>query len=108
MLIQPLIENSIKHAQLHLVEKPEISLSVKKQNQILLVSLKDNGKGRTVTVNKIHQSKAISILQKRIDEINLKMNNKVENAFEITDLKNENNLPIGTECIIRLPYYEMV
>jgi len=108
MLIQPLIENSIKHAQLHLIKYPEIKFHIAKKDRLLLISLKDNGKGRSGEFNKVHNSKALSILEKRIKEINLKGGISPGSQFVINDLKNGNDLQTGTECVIKLHYFELL
>lgn len=45
LIIQPLVENSIKHGILPKKEGGEISISIKQQGQIILLEIKDNGVG---------------------------------------------------------------
>lgn len=45
MLIQPFIENALKHAGLDQAEHPLVRLEVKEENDLLLVTVRDNGQG---------------------------------------------------------------
>jgi hypothetical protein len=45
LLIQPLVENAIKHGAAPLLDKGEIKIAISKQNNDLLLLIKDNGRG---------------------------------------------------------------
>jgi len=102
MLIQPLLENSIKHGLLPRKEGGEIEVKIDQELEYLLVTVRDNGIGRArareLAEAKKHQSKGIDLLKKRLDYLNLK--NKT-NAFRIVyeDLFEEGH-PAGT--VVRL------
>jgi LytS/YehU family sensor histidine kinase len=102
MLIQPLLENSIKHGLLPRREGGEIEVKIDQELEYLLVTVRDNGigraKARELVEAKKHQSRGIDLLKKRLDYLNLK--NKT-NAFRIVfeDLFEEGH-PAGT--VVRL------
>jgi len=102
MLIQPLLENSIKHGLLPRREGGEIEVKIDQELEYLLVTVRDNGigraKARELVEAKKHQSRGIDLLKKRLDYLNLK--NKT-NAFRIVfeDLF-EDGHPAGT--VVRL------
>jgi two-component system sensor histidine kinase YesM len=70
LLIQPLIENSIKHGLIGLEKKGIISLSIKKKGDRLIIILRDNGKG----VDKVRLTK---LLDKDKNYKPIKLPNKV-------------------------------
>ena len=45
LLLQPIVENAIKHGGSNMYEKGEISIQVYPKNKDLIVLIKDNGKG---------------------------------------------------------------
>ena len=107
MIIQPYIENCIKHAfgeatviegmiQLHLFWKDEK----------LLCRIEDNGIGREKAATKKseqkHKSAALSITAQRLQLTSSSLNQKF--YFEIIDKKDSNEVPTGTIVIFALPY----
>ena len=101
MLIQPLIENSIKHGILPKKKGGEIEVMVAQEVDHLLVTVRDNGIGRQKArerVSKKHVSKGVELLRKRLEYLNLKNNTKV-NRIEYEDLY-EGGRPSGT--LVRL------
>ncbi len=80
MLIQPIIENSFVHAfdQNHL--QPIIKLIIRIKIDYLEIIIEDNGKGNTtqITQNKTHDSKALKIINERLQLLN---HNIEENIF---------------------------
>jgi LytS/YehU family sensor histidine kinase len=73
MIIQPFVENAIKHGLLHLEAKKELSLTFKLANDILSCTIKDNGIGRekSKAINerkaKNHQSFSTKSIQNRFE-----------------------------------------
>ncbi len=81
MLIQPLIENSIKHGKVHTLKHGKIIVEFKRaENDILLCSVSDNGVGfKKSAENKIHRiktSKGLNIVKERINLLNKKYGEK--------------------------------
>lgn len=67
MLIQPFIENVIKHGGLHNINEAQIKLTFEKENKYLKVSITDNGIGfNSENEDIFKRSHAISMLRSRI------------------------------------------
>jgi len=69
MLLQPIIENSIKHGEIHKLSNGKITIEIKQENNILICAISDNGIGRVKAEkkqNKHHHSKAMGIISDRI------------------------------------------
>ncbi len=74
MLIQPFIENAIKHAGLHNVNTAQIKLTFTKENEYLKIEIADNGKGFNAEGEDIFKrSHAITMLRTRIRLIFIRM-----------------------------------
>jgi LytS/YehU family sensor histidine kinase len=107
MILQPLVENAIRHGISNKKEgKRHIKISFWKENESLLCSVEDNGVGRAASCQiskntKMHESKALSITEHRLQL--LEKNNCVSASFEIQDLIDESQKPIGTKVILRFP-----
>lgn len=71
MLIQPIVENAIKHGVSNLKENGHILIEIKLLNSaILLVNVIDNGNDWTISKNSTSKSKAILVLKERIELLN--------------------------------------
>lgn len=105
MLIQPLIENAIKHGISGVKEKGIINVRFFNDNGIFTISVKDNGIGRSAAKknkNSDHSGKALSIIRERLELLNEK--NKTD-IHRIRFIDHENNSePAGTEAIITLMF----
>jgi LytS/YehU family sensor histidine kinase len=107
LLIQPYLENAIWHGIMNLPEgkKGEVAIVVKPVNDHIEIVISDNGIGRSkakLLTQISHQSKGMSINQKRIEAINYLL--KTHNAtIELIDLFDNNGAPSGTKVIIKLP-----
>ena len=105
MIIQPFIENSIEHGQLHTIKEGGfIKINFRKNGNMLEVELIDNGVGRKGAEmnrkSKEHKSMAMSITKQRIDNLNKKY--KTEGFLQIEDYNKE--LQTGTKILLSLPY----
>lgn len=70
MLIQPFIENAIKHGALHLLPQPEIRLDITLSESAVKVCVSDNGCGFIPEVKfQANQSHAVGIIQDRLSVI---------------------------------------
>ena len=107
MLIQPYVENSIKHGVFHLQGKKELLLTIRAaEEDVIEVIIDDNGIGRERSreINKsrmAHDSFATAANEKRIDLINQSADKKT--ALKIIDKVNRDGLPAGTTVIISIP-----
>jgi hypothetical protein len=108
LLLQPYIENSIRHG-IRYKKGGEglIQVNIGKKNGGVLVSIEDNGIGREAAKkykSEYHiqyQSKGMSINEDRIKMLNASGEKKIE--FSLTDLYNANNEAAGTRVDIYLP-----
>lgn len=108
MLIQPFIENSIKHGFIYNIKNPKITIQFEiKDESVLVCSIEDNGVGRAKSKelnknNKTHKSKGTFITNERLDLLN-RTQSKKGYRFETIDLYNEFNIAIGTRVNIYIP-----
>ncbi len=104
MITQPFIENSIEHGQLHTIEGGFIHVTFAKSNNMLEVSIEDNGVGRKSSEKnkkgKEHNSMAMQITSERIKNLNKK--HRSDGYVLIEDYNKI--LETGTKVLISLPY----
>jgi ligand-binding sensor domain-containing protein/two-component sensor histidine kinase len=108
MLLQPFIENSIKHGLKYVEGKRgSIEVNFEEKDNMLECSVTDNGIGRTKAGEMIrssketyHKSTALIVTQERLDL--LKGNEKVK-SLEIIDLYDAAGTASGTKVIVRVP-----
>jgi ligand-binding sensor domain-containing protein len=111
MLLQPFIENAIKHGlkftELDQIRRGFINIEFVEENNILICSISDNGVGRAkaeelnhVSKEKYHTSTALIVIQERLEL--LKENYDIQ-TLEIIDLYDENQNALGTKVIVRIP-----
>lgn len=105
MLLQPFVENSIKHGILHLKERRGfIKLSFDELDDMLICVVEDNGIGR-VTSAEInaksyginHESSALKITSERLILLN-----KNKNSVNVLDVLDEIGIIQGTKVIIKI------
>lgn len=107
MIIQPFIENAVKHGLLHKTKGiKQLNIDFKKED-LLICTVTDNGVGRAkstqiqVRQGRNRTSFATSATQKRLDILNETYQQKI--GLKIIDLV-ENNEAKGTKVILRVPY----
>jgi len=108
MLLQPFIENSIKHGVTHNTGKRgRIDLRFEEKDGMLECSVSDNGIGRkkSEAINKAsrdpaHKSAALDVTQERLD---LFVSGGTSGTMEIVDLLDEAGQAAGTKVVLRLP-----
>lgn len=88
MLIQPFVENAIKHGLLHKKGIRKLVVKFKQENNRLLVEVRDNGIGRKASAelksnqNKKHQSFSTSSIQNRIKLLNATRSRPIEIVYD--------------------------
>ncbi len=109
MLIQPYVENAIKHGLLHKQGPKRLSVdfSLNPQLKRIIITIEDNGIGRkqgTVLAEKRrkHRSFATHSLNNRIEILNQLLQESVE--IEIIDKQNDQSQATGTLVMIKLPF----
>jgi len=110
MLIQPFIENSIKHGFKNKKEKGFIKLTFTKTGNLLVCEIEDNGIGRKQSelikrqsLSTNHQSLGTQVTSERFEA--LTSINK-EAGFTIIDLNDETGKACGTKVIVKIPFEE--
>lgn len=106
MLIQPYVENSIWHGLMPKESDGLLELILKKQDQNILITIRDNGVGREKgnLEKKYHISKGMSLTAQRIQTLESTSNKKFMTT--IIDLKDEQGRPAGTEVNLVVPFDE--
>lgn len=108
MIIQPYVENAIKHGLLHKKNDKRISIYFTLNNQVLIITIEDNGIGRyksneiNKSRSKTHKSFSTQANKKRIEILN-QDKDKLKTGVEIIDLYDEQKRPLGTRVIIEVP-----
>lgn len=108
MLLQPFVENSIKHGLKYLDGKRGcIEVNFTEKDNLLECSVSDNGIGRvkSAELNRssketYHQSTALIVTQDRLSMIH---SDKVLKSLEIIDLYDDFEKAEGTKIIVRIP-----
>lgn len=101
MLIQPFVENSIKHGFKNIKYIGRLSIRFKEENNTIAVEIVDNGSGLSPHHDPKLQSKALHIFNQRKKGIEQKFNKKI--TFELTDIKTHNGAGKGVSVVIHLP-----
>lgn len=107
MLLQPFVENAIKHGLLHQSGNKEVKITFETVNADLVITIDDNGIGRQKSnelnqiKNKKHQSFATDALQNRVNLLNQYTQKNI--SIEIIDKYSVIEKPIGTKVIIKIP-----
>ncbi len=102
MMIQPLVENSVKHAELKKVERPYIKVLIETENNLLAIHVKDNGTGiRKEAVETDRLSHSLSVIKSRLD---LLFNGKADaNNQPVFSIKTIPEINEGTSVTFYLP-----
>ncbi len=106
MIIQPFVENAIKHGLLHKKGKKVLNITFKTEGGILNCFITDNGIGRERSAEikkrspQHHRSFATRATEKRLSLINDNREKKI--ILTITDLQ-ENGMASGTSVLLQIP-----
>lgn len=107
MLLQPYIENALKHGLLHKKGQKNLTISFKKDDDNLLITINDNGIGRQKSneLNALRTNKpqpfATEAMSNRIDLLNESNHQKMELSY--VDNFDKNGDSAGTTVLIKLP-----
>lgn len=112
MLIQPYIENAIRHGLMNLKVPGQITVAFDMKGNNLQCTITDNGIGRAKAAllgsNRLrnHRSAGMEITQKRVALLNQEATGEDEKGVIIIDLHNAAKESIGTQVILTLPVYK--
>jgi len=107
MLIQPHVENAIWHGLLQKDTRGTVEVSLKKENDQLIITIQDDGVGRKKakelkSKNAVKKkSMGVAITQDRLKLISSIYN--IESTVDVEDLCSEDGQPKGTRIRIKLP-----
>lgn len=108
MLLQPYVENSIRHGIRYRNDKNgKITVSMKLIDKYVVCTIEDNGIGRQLSglykgsQGIEYQSKGMSLTAERIKVVNETSQEKITSSIE--DIQDENNVTAGTKVTIRFP-----
>lgn len=108
LLIQPFIENAIKHGIKGKKGKGLINLSIINDGNILKCIVEDNGVGRDLTMknkkDRAHVSLGTQVTMERLEILQQEKNSKA--GVQIIDLMDESGIGIGTKIILNIPFEE--
>lgn len=107
MLIQPFVENAIKHGLKNMNGDGILNIDFKMEKDLIKCSVTDNGIGRDMAgKNKPegHQSLGMQVTQERLDM--LKQEKKVNCHYIIDDLRDVNGKASGTRVDVAIPFEE--
>ncbi len=109
MLIQPFIENAIRHGLFNKIGEKKLSVSIlNNEEEHLTCIIKDNGIGRqaSAVIKKNsgiqRTSLGLHITNERIELVKQVYHKDIK--IDIIDLTDESNIALGTEVIISIPY----
>lgn len=105
MLIHTFVENALKHGVRRLKKQGCIMIEIKKESDVCLAIIRDNGIGRQAAAQYAGEStgKGLEILDKILDLYY--DTQKVRITYRIRDLINDSGEALGTEVIITIPVY---
>jgi len=112
MLIQPYVENSMRHGLRHRMgEEGFIRINILQEGDKLVIIVEDNGIGREQAARYKtrehieYQSRGMSLTADRIRLINTAKGDNIR--VEVVDLKNIDGKATGTRVIMRFPRYDL-
>ncbi len=107
LLIQPFVENAIKHGLAHRASKGRLRLSISGTNEQVLCLVEDNGIGRAKAAEVLansrrhHISRGMHTSNERIAMLSSISDNDFD--IKVIDLQDENGQPAGTRVEILIP-----
>lgn len=107
MIVQPFLENAIKHGIRHLTGNGKLSLTVERDDHNVYIYIEDNGIGRAAAIefNKINASEHIShgslITTRRVEAYNKAHNTSIE--LKVIDLFDAKGKASGTRVELLIP-----
>jgi LytS/YehU family sensor histidine kinase len=101
MLLQPFVENAIKHGLQNLNYPGKLSLTFTEVKDHINVEILDNGTGMQQNKTKNHNSKALGIFEQR--KKGIERRSKKELTFEIQNLGDLDSAKHGVRVFLKIP-----
>jgi hypothetical protein len=103
LITQPFVENAIWHGLLRIADNriPTLTVNVLNQNNQPIIEIIDNGAGRNMKNGNINNSKGSQLVRDKITYLN-RLSPNLQFDFQIIDLVDIKQKPIGTKIIIQL------
>lgn len=108
LIIQPFVENAIKHGLDPKKEKGKLLISINKEGSQIQITINDNGIGRkksnelSHSTKKHHKSFGVELTNERLENIGKTMGAKA--SLQIADSKDDNGNVCGTMVVLTIPY----
>ncbi len=107
MLIQPFVENSIKHGIRFKKGEARVEVHFSSSDAVLICTITDNGIGREEAAklkspDEEYKSMGTAIVSERIEALSILYKGKLKNYT--IDLKDEHGNPVGTSVKIEIPF----
>jgi tetratricopeptide (TPR) repeat protein len=107
MLLQPYVENAMKHGLRNKPEKGLLEIFFKKENNFLNCIIRDNGIGRekAAELNQTNKTTHKSVGMQLTSERLTALNKQYKSSFSamINDLKDAEGKALGTEVVLNIP-----
>jgi len=110
LMLQPFVENAVKHGLLHKPGNKKVSIHFRKQDNGLHVTIDDNGIGRaqSMEINQRSKSKPFSFateaLSERMELFNRLYREKIQ--YRVIDKFDSRQAPSGTRIELFIPDYQ--
>ena len=107
MVLQPLVENAIRHGFPQGFENGRVRIGVERGEDLLFCTIEDNGIGRAASKvqgqgeQEKHHSRGLELTEERLSVLGKRLQQAC--AIEIEDLYSENGTPAGTRIKLTLP-----
>ncbi len=111
-MVQPLIENSIKHGLIHKEEKGVVNVSFTQFEDYVIIIVEDNGIGREKASEIQKRQKlqvsnqGISITKERLNIFNRQFENDIF-GLEYSDIFDDDGLLCGTKATLIVPFFDV-
>ncbi|MBS1911672.1 MAG: histidine kinase [Bacteroidetes bacterium] len=111
MLLQPLVENAIKHGLLNRPDGGNVSITLRARGRTLHCAIEDDGVGRR-HASRLREHAAtkrtslgLSVTRERLDMLRALTHHNL--SMCVIDLHNEHGMPVGTRVELELPMEKM-